>query len=194
MTRATTDQANPWRASVTVAQIPQTGLHREIIADRATREAMAEIAGLREIISARASFDLTPQSRGRVQVAGQVQARIRQACVVTLEPIENDIDEDIDLVFAPAEQISPTVDLIDEVDKGDTEIADQPEPIVSGIIDLGRLATDMLLLAIDPYPRKPGAVFEPQIVAPDPEDHPFAALKTLALDSKQPAGPKRKGK
>jgi hypothetical protein len=50
---------------------------------------------------------------------------------------------------------------------------------VAGIIDLGRLATDVLYLAIDPYPRKPGAVFEPQIAAADPEDHPFAALKVL---------------
>jgi hypothetical protein len=50
---------------------------------------------------------------------------------------------------------------------------------VNGIIDLGRLATDALFLAIDPYPRKPGAVFEADITAPDPEDHPFAALKAL---------------
>ena len=56
---------------------------------------------------------------------------------------------------------------------------DPPEPIENGMIDLGRLATDVLYLAIDPYPRKQGAVFEPQVAAVDPEDHPFAALKAL---------------
>ena len=34
--------------------------------------------------------------------------------------------------------------------------ADPPEPIENGIIDLGRVATDALYLAVDPYPRKPG--------------------------------------
>ena len=46
------------------------------------------------------------------------------------------------------------------------------------------VATDALFLAIDPYPRKPDAVFEPLIVAEDPEDHPFAALKALQVDAK----------
>jgi len=55
---------------------------------------------------------------------------------------------------------------------------------VNGLIDLGRLATDALFLGIDPYPRRPDAVFEPPVVAADPEDHPFAALKALQLDPK----------
>ena len=97
--------ADPWRVPVVVAQIPDTGLHRAFEAGDATRAAMADVAGLREIISARASFDLIPKSGGRVQVIGEVQARVGQTCVVTLDPIENDIDEVIDLLFAPPEQI-----------------------------------------------------------------------------------------
>ena len=61
---------------------------------------------------------------------------------------------------------------------------------MNGIIDLGRLATDALFLAIDPYPRRPDAVFEPPVVAADPEDHPFAALKALQLTAK-PSGAKK---
>ena len=49
-------------------------------------------------------------------------------------------------------------------------------------------------LAIDPYPRKPDAVFEPVVEAADPEDHPFAALKALKADAKKPAAKKPKGK
>lgn len=184
-----TNQVDPWRASVAVAQIPETGLHRDLEAGSAAREAMAEIAGLREILSARASFDLSLRSGGRVHVAGRVRARIGQTCVVTLDPIENDIDEEIDLIFAPPGQIPAAADVID----GDeTEAPDAPEPIVNGAIDLGRLATDVLFLAIDPYPRKAGAVFEPRIAVADPEDHPFAALKALKADPDQPPGPKRK--
>jgi uncharacterized metal-binding protein YceD (DUF177 family) len=184
------NKADPWSVPVTVAQIPDTGLHRDIEAGRAAREAMAEVAGLREILSASASLDVTPKSAGRFHVGGRVRARIGQTCVVTLDPIENDIDEEIDLVFAPPEQIPQLADLVDEAAKSDEEIPDPPEPIVNGIIDLGRLATDALILAIDPYPRKPGAVFESPIIADDPEDHPFAALKALQPEAK-PSAPKK---
>ena len=181
MNKATTSPSNPWRASVTIAQIPESGLHRDLEANADARKAMAEMAGLREIASARASFDLSPQSGGRVHVAGKLSARVGQTCVVTLEPIEKDIDEQIDLMFAPDEQI-PRADLVADEDAGDSDVPEPPEPIVGGIIDLGRLAMDVLFLAIDPYPRKPGAVFEPHVVAANPEDHPFAALKMLKLD------------
>src|ERR1700737_2648490 len=189
-TKGMTDKTDPWSVPVTVAQIPDTGLHRDIEADRVVRDAMAEGGGLREILSASASLDVTPKSGGRVHVAGRVRARIGQTCVVTLDPIENDIDEPIDLIFAPPEQIPQLADLVDEAAESDVEIPGPPEPIVNGVIDLGRLATDALFLGIDPYPRRPDAVFEPPVVAADPEDHPFAALKALQLDAKPP-GPKK---
>ena len=173
---------DPWRAFVPVVQIPATGLHRDLEADDATRHALAEQAGLRDISFARASFDLTPRSGGQVHVAGHVQARIGQTCVVTLEPIENDIDETVDLIFAPSEQIPELPEPVDDADDGAVDMADVPEPIENGVIDLGRLATDVLFLAIDPYPRKEGAVFEPQVTDADPRDHPFAALKSLQLE------------
>jgi uncharacterized metal-binding protein YceD (DUF177 family) len=182
--------ANPWSVPVTVVQIPDTGLHRDIEADQAAREAMAEVAGLREILSARASLDVTPERGGRVHVTGHVRARIGQTCVVTLDPIENEIDEPIDLIFAPPEQIPDLSDLVDEAAESETEIPDPPEPIINGVIDLGRLATDALFLAVDPYPRRPDAVFDPPVETADPMDHPFAALKALRLDAK-PSGSKK---
>jgi hypothetical protein len=189
-THGMTDEAGPWSVPIAVEQIPETGLHRDIEADAAARDAMAEVAGLREIMSASASIDVTPNSGGRFQVAGRVRARIGQTCVVTLDPIENDIDEPIDLILAPAEQIPALADLVDDAAESEAEIPDPPEPIENGMIDLGRLATDALFLAIDPYPRKPDAVFEPLIAAADPEDHPFAALKALKVDPKAPGGKK----
>jgi uncharacterized metal-binding protein YceD (DUF177 family) len=170
---------DPWRSPVTVAQIPEAGLHRDIEADSVARATMAELAEVREIFSAHASFDVTSRRDGRVHVAGRVRARIGQVCVVTLDPIENEIDEAIDLEFAPPDQIPELSALVDEADESDEEVPDPPEPIVNGMIDLGRVATDALFLAIDPYPRKAGVVFEPEIEADDPQDHPFAALKAL---------------
>jgi Large ribosomal RNA subunit accumulation protein YceD len=182
-----TDQPDPWRVPIAVAQIPDTGLHRDIEADATIRAAMAEIAGLREILSATASLDVTPVGSGRFHVTGRVQGRVGQTCVVTLDPIENDIDEAIDVTFAPPDQIPVLSDLVDDAEDSDAEIPDPPEPIENGIIDFGRLATDALFLAIDPYPRKSDAVFEPPVEIRDPEEHPFAALKALQVAPK-PAG------
>ena len=194
MNRATPDQTDPWHATVNVTQIPESGLHREIEAGPAVRAAMTEVAGLREISSARASFDMSLRSGGRVHLAGSVKARIGQTCVMTLDPVENDIDEEIDLIFVPEEQIShATDDLVENAEGGEGKLAEPPEPIVNGLIDLGRLATDVLYLAIDPYPRKQGAVFEPQIAVTDPEDHPFAALKGLKVAPEKPKSDGKKG-
>ncbi|OPY97177.1 phosphodiesterase [Bradyrhizobium sacchari] len=182
----TTSSPDPWRAPVLVVQIPDTGLHRELEASAAERQAMAELAGLREILSAHASFDVVPKSGGRVQVTGHVRARVGQTCVVTLDPIESEIDEEVDLTFAPEAEARRLADLIEEGqdEEAPPEVADPPEAIINGVIDLGRLATDALFLAIDPYPRKEGAVFEAEVTAPDPEDHPFAALKALQDNKK----------
>lgn len=172
---------DPWRSPVIVAQIPDTGLHRKLEASAAERQAMAELAGVREVLSAQADLDVVPKSGGRIQVTGLVRARIGQICVVTLDPIENEIEEDVDLIFAPESEVRKMADLIEEGqdDEAPPEVIDPPEAIVNGIIDLGRIATDALFLAIDPYPRKEGVVFEAEVTAPDPEDHPFAALKVL---------------
>ena len=183
------DRPDPWRAPVAVAQIPEGGLHRELEADEAQRKAMAELAGVREVVSAHASLDVTPKSGGRFHVAGRVRARIGQTCVVTLDPIESELDEPIDLMFAPPEQIPALSALVDDGGEGDD---DPPEPIEGGVIDLGRLATDALFLGIDPYPRKPDAVFDHEVTPPDPKDHPFAALKALKAKPKAKRKPKAK--
>lgn len=188
------DRPDPWRVPLNVAQIPDTGLHRDLEADAAVRQAIAEFAAVRDVLSVQASFDVTPNKGGRYHVTGFVRARVGQTCVVSLEEIENDIDEPIDLTFAPPEQIPQMADLVDEAEASGEEAPDPPEPIQNGFIDLGRLATDVLFLAIDPYPRKRDAIFEPVVEAADPEDHPFAALKALKVDSKKPAAKKPSSK
>lgn len=159
---------NPWSVVVALDDIPETGIHTEMEAPEPVRAELAKLAGLRELTRLSAVFDLTPRGSG-VHVAGQVSAHLGQTCVVTLEPIESDLTESIDLVFAPAAQ-APANDL-----KLDDE---PPEMLVDGKIDLGAIATEFLLLGIDPYPRKAGAEFAP-VNADDAGARPFAALEAL---------------
>jgi uncharacterized metal-binding protein YceD (DUF177 family) len=155
-----------WSVPVAVHDIPETGRRFDLVADEAARDAVAALIGLRALPQLQAALDVTRRGRDGLHVAGTVSARVGQTCVITLEPIENDIEAPVDLVFAPPQG------------KTAATSADAPELLIDGIVDLGAVATEFLVLAVDPYPRKQGAVFEPPPTA-DPGAHPFAALAAL---------------
>jgi hypothetical protein len=155
--------------------VPDTGQHIDLAADAQVRAAVATLAGLAALPRLEASFDVTPRGRGGLRVVGQVSATVGQTCVVTLEPIENEIDEPVDLVFVPAGEPPPAGREGGEIE---VPLEDAPEPLVGGHVDLGVIATEFLILAIDPYPRKPDAVFHSP-VAGDDLVHPFAPLAVL---------------
>jgi uncharacterized metal-binding protein YceD (DUF177 family) len=187
------DLTPPWSDPVAVIQIPETGVARDIEATPEQRKGMAALGGIVSVHAAKAELLLTPVKGGTVHVTGHVWGRVTQSCVVTLDPVDADFDEPIDLIFAPPSQIRELAESVDENVESDDETPDPPEPIENGFIDLGKLATDALFLGLDPYPRKPDATFEPLIEPVDPEEHPFAALKVLKADSGQPAGKKPNG-
>jgi len=171
---------NPWRVPVRRDDVPGTGLHLELTADAATRAAIAALAAVPALPRLAASLDIARQGRG-LRVDGEISATVEQTCVVTLEPMTSEIREPIELVFMPA-GASAQADAAGE--DLDPTGADAPEALIDGVADVGAAATEFLLLAIDPYPRKPGAVF----AAPASEDagaHPFAALAALKRSPSQ---------
>lgn len=175
----TPDKNLVWSVPVTVAQLPESGLRQRVEADSAHREAIAAAVGVTAVLQAVADFDLMPVADGRVDVRGRVKARVEQACVVTLDPVENEINETVDVTFAPPSRITPSPKPAQADEGEEAEIPDPPEPIVNGVIDLGKLATEFLVLGIDPYPRKPGVTFTPPETPENPDEHPFAALRAL---------------
>ncbi len=124
---------------------------------------------------------------GRVTADGLLQASLDQVCVATLDEFTAAVAERFTVRFVPADQM-PDQRLPDEVDG---EVALDPDedddlPYVNGTIDLGEAAAEQLALALDPYPRKPGAALPPEIGSVDlPHDaaeaaqdrpNPFAVL------------------
>lgn len=172
--------SSPWHVPVAVEDVAETGEHFELVADADTRVAVARIAGLRDLPRLEASFDVSRSGIGGLHVAGRVSATVGQACVVTLEPLVNEVNEDVDLLFVPKTAATR------EASDGATADAsdDETEPLIGGLIDLGALATEFLILGLDPYPRRPGAVFQPpQQTGADPS--PFAALAPLKRNSRE---------
>ena len=190
----TTDSDLPWSFPVMVAHLPEAGLHQLLEANAAQRDLIANAASVNAVLYAKASFDVMPETEGRVSVTGKVAARVAQTCVVSLDRVENDIEEEVSIVFAPPSQIPVSAKSVQKEEGNDAEIPDPPEPIVHGVIDLGQLATEFLVLGIDPYPRKPGVAFVPPETPGDPDEHPFAALKALKEAQGRPQGKKPKGK
>jgi uncharacterized metal-binding protein YceD (DUF177 family) len=177
-TPADTPAKTPWSVPVRRDDVPDSGLHLDLVADEATRTAVAAAAGVRGLSRLSATFDVDRQGGG-LKVTGEVAAVVDQTCVVTLEPMTSEVREPIDIAFVPPrsdERADETEEELDPV------AADEPEPLVDGIVDLGVAATEFLLLAIDPYPRRPGMVFEPPKVE-DSGANPFAALAALKKTS-----------
>jgi uncharacterized metal-binding protein YceD (DUF177 family) len=163
-----------WRVPVHLESIPDSGTHLELDADDEVRSKLAAAAGLLGVTRLHASVDLTRHGDG-LRASGQVRATIGQTCVVSLEPLENTVDEAFDVLFLPPELVvdpsavtGPVVEAVD----------DTRETLVDGIADIGAVAAEFFLLGIDPYPRKPGAVFAAP-VEDRAADSPFAALAKL---------------
>jgi hypothetical protein len=167
--------ARVWSVPLAISEVPEAGRHLDLVADAKARAAVATLAGLAALPRLEARFDVTRHGRSGVHVVGRVSATVGQTCVVTLESLENEVDEDIDVAFVPA--AAPSVE---DHSTGEVEVPleDAPEPLVGNAIDLGAIATEFLILGLDPYPRKPDVVFETPPAGDEPA-HPFAALAEL---------------
>ena len=147
--------------------------HGSLARVEATEEECAALARdfkLPAIHSLVGEYRITASAKG-VHVAGTVKARISQTCVVTLDPFDSEVEEQVEVDFAesrgmPAEP--PT----------EMHEYEPPDEIVNGHIDLGALTAEFLALGLDPYPRKPGVDFSFSDDDTKP-DSPFAALGKL---------------
>ncbi len=161
-----------WHVPVRREDVPDTGLRLEREADEEARARLAALAGVVGVPQLGVIADITRHGDG-LRAAGRVTARVDQTCVVTLEPIENAVDEAFDVLFLP-----PAVAGAEPTSHEPEDVDDTREPLVDGAADLGAVATQFFLLGIDPYPRKPDAVF----ASPAEDraaDRPFAALERL---------------
>lgn len=157
-----------WAYLVKVEDVPESGLQVAFAADEPTRAALAKLGGVRAFKRVEACFDVQRAGNQGLHISGEVSATVEQDCVITLEPVENEIREAVEVDFRP-------------VGSADFAGDEPPEPLIDGCADLGAVATEFVLLGIDPYPRKPGAVFElpSEAVA---ETGAFAALAALKRD------------
>lgn len=171
----------PLTQPVVVAHLPEEGETFHIAPDEETRAALARDFKIIGIPALEADVTLTPDGRGGVRVDGRVDATVRQICVATLEPFDAAVSEEIEMHFVPEDRI-PEIRPGAEIEVGADDL---PDPLVDGTIDIGAVVSEFLALGIDPYPRKPGAVFEMPAPAADEDDSPFGVLARLRRDGRK---------
>jgi uncharacterized metal-binding protein YceD (DUF177 family) len=139
----------------------------EVVADAAECAALAVRMQVPAVLSLSCRFKLTAGQGGSIAAEGALRARVTQLCVVSLEPFDSEVAEDFRVRFVPAGR---------ESDDEDPEAEDEL-PYEGATIDLGEAAAEQLALALDPYPRAPGAALPGE--AEPGSDSPFAALARL---------------
>jgi len=163
------DDKLPLSRRIPVDKLPAKGEHVRVEATAEERAALAEAFKLTAIHDLVGTYRVLGDTK-RATVTGTVKGRVSQTCVVTLEPFEAEIEEEVDVDYAPA------TEPVDEEDAEQRRL-DPPDEIIDGKIDVGALTAEFLALGLDPYPKKPGVAFEP--VIEDADASPFDKLKSL---------------
>ncbi len=152
---------------IAVDRVGTGGLDVLVEATPAECAALAIRMKLPAVTALTCRFRLERDSADSLHAHGHLLARVVQTCVVSLEDFTETVEDEF---------------VVRCVEQGQESDHDDPESLdeimfVDGILDLGEAAAEQLALALDPYPRAPGA--EMPDIAEEPDAHPLAALRGL---------------
>lgn len=170
-----------------VDEVDRAGRHYTFEASAAERATLIERFDLIDITSFRADFEV--KDRGEAQgifISGSLKAALTQRCVVTLEPVGEEVETDFTLMLVDSEM----ADRMDEEEVYLDPDAPEYDALEGKEIPLGEIIAQTLSINMDPYPRaedvelsvdkKAGiSVNEPEEKRPNP----FAVLEKLRDES-----------
>ncbi len=170
---------------VDLDRLGRSGTAQDIIASESECAALAKRFGFLGLSGFAARVTIDSQIGGQVVVEGRLRGKIVQACVLSLEPVTQTLDDAFRIVFKK--------DLAEELDPESGEAvlnaqADAPEPLIGNLLDVGEIVAEQLALVAEPYPRRAGVKLDdvlpkfrgsPRRGAPGQQRHPFAGLAAL---------------
>ena len=149
---------------VALDRIGPRGLTVEVEAKPDELPAIATRLRILALASLHCAFKLRRVGTSTVEAEGVLRAQVTETCVVSLDPFSHDVQEAFTVHFVPSGA---------EDDNADPDAVDQI-PYIGGAADLGEATVEQLALALNPFPRKPGAALPED--ATDETSGPFAAL------------------
>ncbi len=157
---------------VSVARLPQKGMPVRLVANEKELKLLAKAHALESVLSFKAELVVRKWRSDGIKITGSLTARVIQNCIVSLDLIESAVENMIEAILVPENsKLARIPDPATHELLIDFEGPDAPETFTGDEIDVGALAEEFFELAIDPYPRKPGAEFNAviEIDAPEPE-------------------------
>ncbi len=166
-----------WSRPVRLTELGRDGVSLTLQPDEAARTRIARLLALVRLSSLRAEVRVAPWLDG-AEVNARWSAVVVQTCGISLEDVESELKGDFIVRAVPPSSKLAT--------SGAAEVAidphgeDPPDVLENDSLDLGAYLVEQLALAIDPFPRRPGAEFK----APAAESpaSPFAILQSLKPD------------
>ncbi|AAK23348.1 YceD family protein [Caulobacter vibrioides] len=166
-----------WPCEISLAQVDRGAVSLRLEPSAEQRKAIAKQLSLVSLEALSAEVHLSSWLDG-ASISGILRARVVQTCSATADDFETPIDARFSLKVLPANsQNAPQEEF---GDLGADPDGDDPPDVLEGeMIDVSGYVVEHLALELDPFPRKPGAVF---VQPPEPtEISPFSALKSLSL-------------
>ena len=172
-----------WVEKVPLADIDRKERRFAICAGADVRKRIAKQLDLVELSSFEADAHLSSWLDG-ARLTASWSAELVQACCVTLEDVPARLSGRFEIRVLPAE--SPNAPHTETEAVIDPLAEDPPDVLDGDIVPLGEYMIEHLALELDPFPRKPGAVFTPP---PEPTViTPFSALKGLQTRNRSTEG------
>lgn len=165
-----------WSHPIRLSEVGRGQVKVRLEPDAAIRAQIAKDLGLESLPALTADIGLKSWLDG-AEISGRFEGVVEQVCGVTLDAFEQPISGGIEVRVVPAGSPHTPLELATGEIELDPEAPDPPDVLDDDTIDLATYLIEHLSLAIDPFPRKPGASFD---YTPDtPEESPFAVLKRL---------------
>lgn len=111
-----------------------------------------EDLNVNELVSLRIDAKFSAFQKTGIVITGIVRFRIHQTCVVSLEPMIHTFKEPLELFYLPQHKLQTWFD--NHPDLEDHLADENPPELLTETFDLLRIATDIMILGINPYPRK----------------------------------------
>ncbi len=164
-----------WSHPVSFRELPESGARISLEAGEAERAEIAKRLGVEAVHFLRGDLDVKPLRDG-ARISGRLRAGLARTCVVSLDPMEETIDETFALTLSEGARL--------QKDGEDFVFADDDvEPLEGDVIDLADLLVQQAAIAMAAYPRKPDARSLAETYGDGGEISPFAALKDVRLDA-----------
>jgi uncharacterized metal-binding protein YceD (DUF177 family) len=167
---------DPWPGDPVTVDVRADAAERQALADRFDLVAVRSLCGRGRL--SRGS------ERGELVLRGWLEAEVVQTCVISLGPVAARLRQRVERRYRVLAAGAAGRDRHQPC--GMEELADEEEaePVTGGAIDVGEAFAEELGLALDPYPRAPGAALDEEALTPHvsvgPEQGastPFAALR-----------------